>query len=79
VNLGLLYFDGTLLPRDYAIAAEWFRKAAEQGNAAGGRLLGSRYQFGQGVPQSMADAVTWYRKAAEQGDVEDQILLRARA
>ena len=43
VNLGRLYFDGTVLPRDYAAAAEWFRKAAEHGNAAGERLLGNLY------------------------------------
>jgi tetratricopeptide (TPR) repeat protein len=31
-NLGLLYYNGWGVPQDYAKAAEWFRKAAEQGH-----------------------------------------------
>jgi TPR repeat protein len=33
-NLGLMYRNGEGVPKDYAEAANWYRKAAEQGVAA---------------------------------------------
>ena len=32
-NLGVMYYSGEGVPRDTAKAAEWFKKAAAQGNA----------------------------------------------
>ena len=32
-NLGLMYYNGEGVPRDYAEAATWFRRAADQGHA----------------------------------------------
>ena len=51
---------------------QWFRKAAEQGRAAGQNNLGWMYQEGRGVPKDDQLAVEWYRKAAEQGDANGQ-------
>jgi len=54
----------------YKTAAEWYRKAAEQGFLAGEMHLAALYRDGgKGFPRDMAQAVVWYRKAAEQGDV----------
>ncbi|MBE0616885.1 MAG: sel1 repeat family protein [Proteobacteria bacterium] len=33
-NLGLLYANGQGVPQNYTEAANWYRKAAEQGNAS---------------------------------------------
>ncbi|MCG3776408.1 MAG: Secretory immunoglobulin A-binding protein EsiB [Nitrospira sp.] len=55
------------MPQDYAQAAAWYRKAAEQGVAQTQCILGFSYAEGQGVPQDDAQAAAWYRKAAEQG------------
>jgi TPR repeat protein len=60
---------------DYAEAAKWFRKAAEQGDADARYILGNMYYFGEGVTQDYAEAVKWYRKAAEQGDADAQVNL----
>lgn len=49
-------------------AAEWFRKAAEQGYVMGQYNLGLMYRLGRGVPQNYAEAMKWFRMAAEQGD-----------
>ena len=75
--LGDLYDIGHGVPQDYAQAAFWFRKAAEQGDAEAQYDLGDLYDEGQGVPQDYAQAAAWYRKAAawyrkaaEQGDAE---------
>ena len=51
----------------YAIAAEWYGKAAERGNVIAQYELGRQYQLGQGVQKDPTKAVEWYRKAAEQG------------
>ncbi len=54
-------------PHDYAQAALWYRKAAEQGYAAAQYDLGDLYLFGHGVHVDYVQGVTWFRKAAEQG------------
>jgi len=66
------YSYGRGVPQDHAEAAKWYRKAAEQGFAAGQQSLGCCYDYGQGVAQDYAEAVKWYRKAAEQGDAAGQ-------
>ena len=62
-------------PQDYAQAAIWYRKAADQGEAVAQWRLGSLYQAGHGVPQDYAQAAIWYRKAAEQGNADAQEML----
>jgi TPR repeat protein len=57
----------------YKQAAEWYRKAAEQGFLAGKMHLAALYRDGgKGFPRDMKQAAAWYRKAAEQGDVAAQ-------
>ena len=76
-NLGALYADGHVDPRDDSAAAKWFRLAAEQGSAQAQFALGKLYRQGRGVPQDDEEAVKWYRLAAEQGHVEAQAVLGA--
>lgn len=52
---------------DKAKAAEWYRKAAEQGHVKAQNNLGLLYEKGLGVPQSETVAYDWYMKAARQG------------
>lgn len=57
---------------DFKQAAQWFRKAAEQGSAQAQSNLGVMYADGEGVDQNMDEAIRWLRKAAEQGYAEYQ-------
>ena len=41
-------------------AARWYRKAADQGNAAAQFNVGMMYELGQGVMQDYAEAARWY-------------------
>ena len=66
-NLGIAYDYGRGVKQDYKEAVEWYRKAAEQGDAKAQHNLGVNYSKGQGVKQDHKEAVTWYRLAAEQG------------
>jgi TonB family protein len=60
-ELGIAYRD-----RDPSQAAEWFRKAAEQGNPRAQNSLGVLYHGGHGVPKDFNQAFGWYKKAAAQ-------------
>lgn len=71
-SLGVLYGNGEGIPQDYAQAASWYRKAADQGDVDAQWSLGAAYQLGQGVPQDSTQAASWYRKAADQGDATAQ-------
>ena len=51
---------------------QWYRKAAEQGDAKAQFNLGLMYANGRGVRQDDAQAEQWYRKAAKQGDAKAQ-------
>ena len=66
-NLGLKYLNGDGVPRDYAAAVRWFRKAADQGFPEAQTNLGFMYAKGLGVPQDYTEAMKWCRKAADQG------------
>ena len=45
----------------------WYRKAADQGNAAAANNLAGMYFDGRGVRQDDVQAAGWYSKAADQG------------
>ena len=47
-------------------AVAWYRKAAEQGNAAGQFGLGMEYASGEGLPKDLEQARLWVRRAADQ-------------
>ena len=61
---GYAYFSGQGVPQDYAQAAIWYRKAAEQGDPWAELNLGYLYANGQGVPQDNAEAYFWFDLAA---------------
>ena len=67
-QLGTQYFQ----QQDYASALTWYRRAAEQGNAAAANSIGWLYQNGWGVKQDYGEAADWYRKAANQGEATAQ-------
>jgi TPR repeat protein len=71
-----MYEYGQGVAQDDALAAAWYRKAADQGNAKAQHNLGVLYNFGRGVAQDDAQAVAWFRKAADQGLADAQDALR---
>jgi TPR repeat protein len=70
--LGLMYYMGRGVQRDYKQAFAWHYKAAVQGKADAQYVVGAMYYTGNAVPQDQKMAVTWFRKAAEQGHAEAQ-------
>ena len=59
-NIGSMYENGVGVRQDYAEAAKWYRKAAEQGDVDAARILGLAYYLGKWVPQDLvAIPVIW--------------------
>ena len=73
--LGLKYASSEGAAQDYAQAAIWYLKAADQSHALAQFNLGVMYTRGQGVPLDEAKATMWIQKAAQQGDAGAQYLL----
>jgi Sel1 repeat len=63
-----MYLWGRGVPRDYAQAHLWYRKASDHGLAKAEYAIGDLYYYGDGVAQSYPDALIWYHKAADQND-----------
>jgi TPR repeat protein len=68
LRYGRLLHQGPSLcvPQDYAEAAKWYRKAADQGDALAQSNLGTMLHNGQSMPQDYGEAVKWFREAADQ-------------
>jgi len=66
-QLGVMYnSDGSLgVPEDHAMAARYFLKAAQAGDAQAMDNIGVMYSQGKGVPKDIDEAVRWWRKAVE--------------
>jgi len=89
-NLGQMYEDGEGVPKNYVLAAQWYRKAAEHvadlGGAGQGRNnLGLLYLRGLGVPKDYVQAYMWFsvagvesNLAAAQKEMNPEQILKAR-
>lgn len=69
-NLGVAYFRGVQVPRDYAKAAAFWRRAAEMGDVTAMGNLGFLTYHGWGVPAAPEEAVALWRRAASGGQAE---------
>jgi len=67
-----MYMNGRGVPQDDVTACEWYRKAADQGQANAQGSLGYGYMNGCGVPQDFVAAAQWLQKAADQGDARSK-------
>ncbi|EAP4732926.1 sel1 repeat family protein, partial [Salmonella enterica] len=67
-TLGDWLLNGSAGTRDPAAALVWYRKAAEQGDAAAQNAVGAALSAGRGTARDRTAALVWYRKAAEQGN-----------
>ncbi len=71
-NLGHLYRLGRGVPQDFAVAANWYRRASDQGLVRAQANLANMYLRGQGVAQNTARAAAWFHRAAVAGHTISQ-------
>ena len=66
-NTGMRFQEGLGCKQSYERAAQWFQKAALQGQPDAQGALADLCLEGRGVPQNYKRAVALYRQSAEQG------------
>jgi len=71
-NVGLIFYEGRGVPKDYEKALKWFRLASKKGHPAAQYYLGLSFDKGIGVKKDPRKAEKWYRLSAEQGYVHAQ-------
>ncbi len=72
-SLGKNYEAGRSgLKQDYAIAASWYRKSAEQGNVWAQASLGILYHSGKGLPHDDVQAEMWFIISAGHAPKDDR-------
>lgn len=69
---GKMLANGDTGTNDYAQAAQWLSRAADQEHAEAQASLGELYEAGQGVPRDVAKAHELYRRAATNGSAAAQ-------
>jgi len=70
-NVGEIYSKGLGTEPDYGMAAQWFKKAADQGYNRAKINLGFLYEQGLGVTQDTAMALNLYREGS---GIQDELL-----
>ena len=66
-NLGVMYFNGKGVVKNYSNAIRWWNLAADQGNDKAQYTLGLMYEEGKGVKKNLKTAKTWFQLASNQG------------
>lgn len=74
-QLGWCYYCGNGVPQNFATAAKWYQKAAEQGRVKAQYNLAELYEKSRGYkfpgkeypPYSREEMIKWYQAAAAQG------------
>ncbi|EIJ41600.1 Sel1 repeat protein [Beggiatoa alba B18LD] len=64
---GNRFYEGSGAVQDFKQAAEWYKKAAEQGNSDAFFKLGTMYYYGYGVTQDFQQSYIWFSLAATSG------------
>jgi len=66
--VGFLFSYGKGVTQNKSMAAKWYTKAAEQGDANAQYNIGVAYQYGAGVAKYEAVAKEWFKLSAKQGN-----------
>ncbi|MBS0252163.1 MAG: SEL1-like repeat protein [Proteobacteria bacterium] len=69
-EVGARFAAGEGVPQNFAEAAKWYQRSADQGFALAQYRLGTLYERGLGLKVDRKQARTWYLRAAEQGNIK---------
>ena len=73
--IGIQYYMGLGVNRDYKEAGKWLATAAKAGYPDAQRNYGDMFQYGHGVPQDYYQAFIWYFAASQQGHESAKLAL----
>ncbi len=68
IELGNIYWSGTDIETDYALAVSHYRTAAYLGNPQAFTNIGNAFYVGKGVPQDYKKALDYYKKGYKRGN-----------
>ncbi len=68
-TLGLWYYNGENVSKDYQLAFRWWQKAAEQHHISAIGNLGLCYQYGRGTVKDSLKAIHQYEQSIGKGNV----------
>jgi TPR repeat protein len=74
-QLGVMYYIGQGIDRDYAMAFELFGQAASKSDGIAQYYLGVMHAEGQSVPRDLTQAHMWLSLSAQQGNSSAQLRL----
>ena len=74
-HVGVSYYYGSAVKRDYGLALKWLRKGADAGDPESMRYVGKIYWGGLGVDRNFSQAMYWYKKASAAGDSESTMYI----
>jgi TPR repeat protein len=66
-RLGMIYHNALGVPRDAALAASWWKRAALLGDPDGQAMLGAAYFLGAGVQPDPVQSYAWLLRARRLG------------
>lgn len=66
-EVGMLFYEGTVVKQDYEQAFRWCSDAANRGCANAEAQIGYMYSKGEGVKRNMVEAAKWLRSAEAKG------------
>ncbi|MCG8325783.1 MAG: sel1 repeat family protein [Thiotrichales bacterium] len=75
--LGVHYYTGLGVKRDYAKALHWYESAARKGFPSAQRHYGDMFMNGHGTQQDFYKAFLWYFAASQQGNDEAKLKLES--
>ena len=56
------------MPQSYQQALEWYRKAADEGDAGAMNNIGILYYNAEGVERDLVEAYAWFARVQKHGD-----------
>ena len=65
--LGRIYQDGITTEKNPAVAVQYYKECAENGDVPSMAKLGNSYFYGEGVKKDLQEALKWNEKAAAAG------------
>lgn len=71
--VGVYYYEGKDVARNYSEAIKWLKKAAENGDSRSYGMIGASYY----ELQDFQEAIIWLKKAADNGDIRAYVGLGA--
>ena len=73
--VGIIYWSGRGVRRDYEEAVAWFQKAAPKGSGMANFMLGIAHLFGLGTDENLEKSAEYFRRAVDLGNEEARYYL----